>query len=159
MPLQEKKVRFSENFSKVFLEGNYIFELDHQPKILEKEEITVLNVPSMIKELNERGLPDQLKFFSGDEKEENLIKIQARKNVGVLGKGNEEYLEYLASKYGRDVLQKNKLKIHLESGEIYQDNINTGESLYNFLRAEEDVSKKFLSLDINLSCDLEYDIR
>ena len=47
----------------------------------------------------------------------------------------------------------------MENGEIYQDNINTGESLYNFLRAQEDVSKKFLNLDINLSGDLEYYIR
>ena len=47
----------------------------------------------------------------------------------------------------------------MESGEIYQDNINTGESLCNFLRAQEDVSKKFLNLDINLSGDLEYYIR
>ena len=35
MPLQEKKVRFSE--------ANNIFESDHQLKILEKEEITVSN--------------------------------------------------------------------------------------------------------------------
>ena len=47
----------------------------------------------------------------------------------------------------------------MESGEIYKDNINTGESLYNFLRAKEDVSKKFINLDINLGGDLEYYIR
>ena len=44
-------------------------------------------------------------------------------------------------------------------GEIYKDNINTGDSLYNFLRAKEEVSKKFINLDINLSGDLEYYIR
>ena len=55
--------------------------------------------------------------------------------------------------------KKNKLKIHLESVEIYLDNINTGKSIYNFLRAQEDVSKKFLNLDINLTGDLEYYIR
>ena len=80
--------------------------MDHQPKITDKEEITVWNVQSIIKELNDGKLLDQLKFFSGEEKEENLLKTHARKNVGVLSKGNEEFLEYLASKYGRDVLQK-----------------------------------------------------
>ena len=100
-----------------------------------------------------------MKLFSGEVKEENLLQTQAHKKVGVLSKGNEEFLEYLASKYGRDVLQKNKLKIHLVNGKIYQDNINTGESLYNFLRAQEDVSKKFLNLNMNLSGDLEYSIR
>ena len=126
MPLQKKAVRFSENLSKVFPEANDISELDDQPKILEKEEITVSNVQSTIKKLNEGKLSEKLKFFSGEEKEENLLETQARKNVGVLSKGNEEFLEYLASKYGSDVLQKDKLKIHLGSGEIYQDNINTG---------------------------------
>ena len=90
--------------------------------------------------MNDGKLLDQLKFFSGEEKEENLLKTHARKNVSILNKGNEEFLEYLASKYGRDVLQKNKLKIHLESGEIYLDNINTGKSIYNFLGVQEDVS-------------------
>ena len=41
MPLQEKKVRFSENLSKVLPEANDIFESDHQTKILEKEEMTL----------------------------------------------------------------------------------------------------------------------
>ena len=110
IPLQEK-VRFSENLSKVFPEANDIFESDHQPIILEKEEITVSNAQGTIKELNEGKLPDQSKFFSGEEKEENLLKTQARKNVGVLSKGNEELLEYLASKYGRGLLQKKKEKL------------------------------------------------
>ena len=71
MPLQGKKVRFSENLSKVFPEANNIFESDHQPKILEKEEITVSNVQSMIKELNKGNLPDQLKFFLLKKKKKN----------------------------------------------------------------------------------------
>ena len=50
--------------------------MDHQSTILEKEEITVSNVQSMIKELNKGKLPDQLKFFSGEEKEENLLKTK-----------------------------------------------------------------------------------
>ena len=77
MPLQEKKVRFSENLSKVFPEANDIFESDHQPKALEKEEITVSNVESMIKELNEGKLLDQLKFFSGEEKEKKIKNTRA----------------------------------------------------------------------------------
>ena len=43
----------------------------------------------MIKELSDGKLPDQLIFFSAEEKEENLLKTQARKKVGILSKGNE----------------------------------------------------------------------
>ena len=38
-PLQEQKVRFSENLSKVLPKANDIFELDHHPKITDKEEM------------------------------------------------------------------------------------------------------------------------
>ena len=110
--------------------------------------------------MNDRKLPDQLTYFSSEEREENLLKTHACKNVGILNKGNKAFLKYLASKYGRDILQKNKLKIHLEGVEIYLSNINTGENIYNFSRAQEDVYKKCLkNLDINLTGDLVYYIR
>ena len=85
--------------------------------------------------------------------------MHALKNVGILGKSSAEFLAYLASKYGKDVHEKNKLKIHLESGDIYQENINTKKSLHSFLRAQEDVSKKFVNLGISLSGDFEYYVR
>ena len=82
-----------ENLSKAFPEAKNIFESEHQPKILQKEKITVSNVQSMIKELNEGKLSGQLKFFSGEEKEKKLLKTYTRKKVGVLSKGNEKFLE------------------------------------------------------------------
>ena len=135
------KVKLSEKLNKVFPEANDIFESDYQPSILEKGKITVPNVQTMIKELNKGKLPEKLKFFSGEEKENNLLKAHTLKNVGILSKSSIEFLEYLALKYRKDVLQKIKLKIHLESGNILKDNINTKESLYSFLRVQEDVSK------------------
>ena len=94
------------------------------------------------------------------KEKKTYLKTHARKNVGILNKGKEAFLKYLASKYGRDILQKNKLKIHLESVEIYLSNINTGENIYNFSRPQEDVYKKCLKdLDINLTGDLVYYIR
>ena len=90
MPLQVKpfKVKFSGKLNKVFPEANDIFELDYQLSILEKEEVTVPNVQTMIKELNEEKLPEKLNFFSGEEKEKNLLKMHALKNVGILSKSS-----------------------------------------------------------------------
>ena len=109
--------------------------------------------------MNDGKLSGQLEFFSSREKKENLLKTHACKNVGIVKKGNEDFLDYLALKKVRGVLQKNKLKIRLESGEIYLDNINARESIYNLLKAQEDVFKNFLNLDINLTSNLEYYIR
>ena len=55
--------------------------------------------------MNEGKLPEKLKFFSSEEKEKNLLKTQALKNDGILSKSSTEFLEYLASKYAKDVLQ------------------------------------------------------
>ena len=39
-----------------------------------------------------------------------------QKNIGNLSKSSLEFLNYLSSDYGKELLHKNKLKIHLESG-------------------------------------------
>ena len=100
-----------------------------------------------------------MKFFSGEEKERKLLKTRTLKNVSRLSKSNTELLKYLASKYRKGVFHKNKLKVDLESCDIYQDKINTKEMLYSFLKAQEDVFKKLVNLEINLNVDFEYYIR
>ena len=100
----------------------------------------------MIAELNRGKLPDQLKFFEGDGREENLLLQKMRKNISNLSKANLEFLEYLSSDYGKELLQKNKLKIHVENGEIFHDNVNTDENFYNFFSDQEDETKKIYRL-------------
>ena len=59
----------------------------------------------------------------------------------------------------RNFFKKNKLKVHVESWEIFHDNVNTGENVYNFFSNQEDETKKFINLNLNLSGDLEYYVR
>ena len=87
----------------------------------------------MIAKLDQNKLPDQLKFFEGDGSEKDLMLQKMRKNIGNLSKASLEFLEYLSSDYGKELLHKNKLKVYLESGKIFHENVNTGENLYNFL--------------------------
>ena len=87
----------------------------------------------------------------------SVAKIQ--KNIGNLFKYSLEFLDYLSSDYGKELLQKNEWKIHLESGETFHDNVNTGENFYNFFNDQEDETKKIINLNLNLSSDLEYYVR
>ena len=50
-------------------------------------------------------------------------------------------------------MSKNKIKIHLESGQIFHDNNITGESFYDFLNNQQDFSKKELDIDIPIGND------
>ena len=137
---------FSDELAKIFSEGNEIVKSNKIPNINEKDEISISNAQEMIAELNRGKLPDQLKFFEGDGREENLLLQKMRKNIGNLSKANLEFLEYLSSDYGKELLQKNKLKIHVESREIFQDNINIWKNFCNLFSDQEDEIKKYADL-------------
>ena len=60
---------------------------------------------------------------------------------------NSEFSAFLLSDLGRKTMTQNKLSIHLESGDIFYDNHNTGENFYNFLLSQQNdkaVLKNFL---------------
>ena len=50
----------------------------------------------------------------------------------------------------------NKLKIHIESGNIYHNNTDTNESIYGFFKNQEDETKKWIDLEFILSDDYKY---
>ena len=58
------------------------------------------DVQSTIKELNNNELPFELKFFSGNEEDKNLLIKTAKQHIRVLNDTNEVFLNYLSSKYG-----------------------------------------------------------
>ena len=141
-----KKVKFSDDLAKIFPEENKINKSNKIPNINEKDEILISNAQEMIAELDRGKLPDQLKFFEGDGREKDLVLQKMRKNIGNFSKASLEFLQYLSSDYGKELLQRNKFKIHVESGEIFHDNINTGKSFYNIFSDQEDETKKVVEL-------------
>ena len=61
---------------------------------------------------------------------------------------NRESAAFLLSHLGRSNMASNKLSIHVEGGDTFYENHNTGESFYNFLIAQQneqaaDIPKKF----------------
>ena len=51
------------------------------------------------------------------------------------------------------------MKIHIESGQILINNQITGESLYDFLRAQQDLTKKILKVNIAITYDFDHYIK
>ena len=47
----------------------------------------------------------------------------------------------------------NKLKAHVESGNIYHNNTDTNESIYSFFEAQEDKTKKWIDFEVILPDD------
>ena len=51
------------------------------------------------------------------------------------------------------------MKIHIESGQIFIDNQITRESLYDFLHAQQDLTKKILKVNVAITDDFDYYIK
>ena len=94
-----------------------------------------------VSELNNANLPYDLHFFSDGEKMKKKLFEGVSKNVGIINDSNQKFLEFLTSKFGKNLLIKNKIQIHINSGEIFHDNKITSESLYDFLK-KQDLNKK-----------------
>ena len=155
-PVKEQKtITFSETLTKVFPKTKR--ELISLDSIAEKDETEDFDITesSIVSNGNERI---DLEFFSGGENHQKLFE-NATKNVGILIESNEEFLRYISSRFGRFVLNKNKMKIHLESGKIFFDDKSTSESLYNFLKVQQDIKKKELKIDIPIQNDFSLYVR
>ena len=88
-------------------------------------------------------LPPQLDFFTGGHNE----KCSSRaKNIG-LSSNSSNFLDYLGSTRCEDLMISNKLKIHIDSGNIHYDNNDTNESVYDFFQLQGDETKKFIEYE------------
>ena len=155
-PVDEKKtVTFSKTLEKVFPKVKK--ELIPMTSIVEEDETEDFDISESTLISTKDGTID-LEFFDGGENYNKLFE-NASKNVGILDDANEKFLKYLSSNYGRRLLTKNKMKIHIESGKIFLDEKSTSESLYDFLKNQQDTQKKELSINIPIQNDFSKYVR
>ena len=57
-------------------------------------------------------------------------------NIGMLSESNEYFLDYLLSDLAGKVLSKNKMKVYLDNGNIYYNNLHMIESICSFMNAQ-----------------------
>ena len=155
-----KKVKFSENLNKLFPKADEIF---NDEKIdfgddddLPKHEIMIPNTQTLFKELNDGKLPEELKFFLVGSDGGNKFKFHMMQNIGILNESNEHFIDYLSSDFAKEVFPKNIMKIHLDTGNVYDDNLNTKESIYSFIYAQQDETKKIMDFELDISDDFEF---
>ena len=97
-----------------------------------------------------------LDFFAGGDKNSRKLIKTAASYIGELNQSNRVFLEYLSSNFGERLLTKNKLKIHLESGQFFHNNIITNETIYDFLLKQQDETKRELYPEVLVGNDFEF---
>ena len=90
------------------------------------------NLSETLAAIGNEVLPFELEFFKGgtNEKFSNIIRTLDS------GVDTLEFLDFLQSKVCKKILEDNKLKKHVETGNIYYDNNDTNESIHNFILAQ-----------------------
>ena len=104
----------------------------------------------------QQTLDIDLDFFAGGDKNSRKLMMAATSYIGELNPSNRVFLEYLSSDFGARLLTKNKLKIHLESGQFFHNNIITNESIYDFLLKQQDETKRELYPEVLVGNDFEF---
>ena len=117
--------------------GQNLFDVNAPPSKKEEEEeilrdiMDEFEIEKIRNTMDESAqVPENIYFFYGGDGDQfvNALKFLSLSLV------NREFGSFLLSDLGRQTVTQNKLSIHIESGEIFYDNHNTGE---NFLLSQQ----------------------
>ena len=130
--LDKYDIHLSEQVSKLFPEvengsgGGYLGQEDNQ-KI---NELPIPELTEILSKIDKVEVPKQPEFFEEgrNKKFEDKVKL-----IGI-STDSIEFLEFLQSSFCQKLLIENKLKIHIERGNIFFNNLKTSESIYSFFQ-------------------------
>ena len=115
------------------LEQNFVNQKQQEDAVLEqiKEEYCFGKIK---KAFDEAAVPHQLDFFYGGENSNfnQSIEFSSPSNE------NREFIAFLISDQGHNLMTNNSSSIHIETGGIFYQNFNTGENFYNLILAQQD---------------------
>ena len=98
-----------------------------------------------IKDAFDEGNPPspQFEFSFGDDNDNFLLTC----NFLSLSEDNNEFVFFLCSDRGQNILTNNSLSIHIETGDIFYNDFNTKENFYKFLLVQQDELKQFIKIN------------
>ena len=119
------------------LEDNFVTSKELEDKTLEniKEEYNFDEIKDVF---DDTVVPYQLEFFYGGDNG-NFIRAC---NFLSIDEDNNEFVSFLCSDRGQNIMTNNSLSIHIESGNIFYQIFNTNENFYIFLLAQQDETKR-----------------
>ena len=82
----------------------------------------------------------QLEFFYGGDND-NFVQAC---NFLLSNEDDNEFISFLCSDQGQNIMTNNSLSIHIESGNIFYQNFNTNENFYSFLLPQQDETKAII---------------
>ena len=86
----------------------------------------------------------EFEFFNGgkNQKFDSFLKKYGLTN------GNMLFVDFLQTDYCKEILQSNDLKIHIETGNIYYQDTDSNESIFEFMKNQQDTSKGLINKEL-----------
>ena len=141
----------SQQLQSIFPDVNEIIKEESETfkeKIEDLDEI--INKVSNIDNNQDEQKIFEFQFFTGGTNQKFDSFVQ---KFG-LSSENLEFLDFLQWDYCKEILENNDLKIHIETGNIYYKNNDTNESIFEFMKNQQDSSKG--KINFNLMYDGNY---
>ena len=112
------------------------------------------NITDLVERVGENEkshLTFQFEFFQGGENS----KFDAFMNRFGLTTENKKFVEFLQSEYCKKILENNNLKIHVETGNIYYNDRDTNEAIFQFIQNQQNITKGLIRRDFKFSGDFK----
>ena len=97
-------------------------------------ELLIPELREVSSKIDKGKVSKQHEFFEAGQNKEFEDKV---KLIG-LSSDSIEFLEFLQSSFCQEVLMENKLKIHIESGNIFFNNLDTNQFIYGFFFKQQE---------------------
>ena len=115
------------------------FETKIEIKEQEDKEINdEIDLQRLRDEINSELTPLELELYFGGPNR-NFFLICSGSN---LNRDNSDLIDFLSSDIGSQIFRENILSIHIKTRNVFYDNYNTGESIYDFLLKQQGDTKK-----------------
>ena len=86
----------------------------------------------------------EFEFFNGGR----TTKLDSFTKKFGLTNENIEFVDFLQSDYCKEIMQSNDLKIHIETGNLYYNDTDTNESIFDFMKNQQNNSKGVINYDL-----------
>ena len=124
-------------------------EVEEDTKIIDDKndekinELPIEQLTEILSKIDKGEVTKQLNIFEGWENIEFENRV---KSIG-LSTNSLQFLDFLQSNFCQEILIQNKLKIHTETANIFFNNLDTNESIYDFLQKQENSEKVNIHTD------------
>ena len=106
-------------------------------------ELAIDKMTDILPQNDNDKIPLELAFFGGWENQlfNNYVKALR------LSPNSLEFVDFLQSDEYKEILLASKLKVRVETGNIYYDDQDTNESIYSFFLVQQDPDKAFIDFE------------